>query len=264
MILNFLKPILEILPENNKLERIWLLAKTDFKKRYYGTSLGVVWALINPLFQLLIYYFVFTQFFNTEIQHFPLYIFLGLILWMFFADATKKGLFMIHTNRYLLENIRINKYDIYTSGIISNIFGLLFNFVIYILACIVFGIRFNLNVLYFPLILLNLIILIYGINLILSIVFIYLRDFNHFWDIFLIAAFWINPIVYSPNVLYDNEFILYLNPIAGILINMQNSILYGTSIDLILFGWNYIYAIIILGIGLITFKLYSKKVIEIL
>lgn len=264
MILNLFKPILERIPENNKLERIWLLAKIDFKKRYYGTSLGVVWALINPLFQLLIYYFVFTQFFKTEIQDFPLYIFLGLILWMFFAESTKKGLFTIHLSRHLLENIRINKFDIFTSGIISNLFGLLFNLAIYLLACLFFNVKLSIYILYFPLIILNLVILVYGINLILSIIYIYLRDFNHFWDIFIIAAFWINPIIYSPNVLYENGFILYLNPIAGILINAQNSILYGHPIDLSLFLWNYLYAFVVFGIGLIVFKIYSKKVIEIL
>lgn len=256
--------LLNWLPENNKLERIWLLAKTDFKKRYYGTSLGVVWALINPLFQLLIYYFVFTQFFNTQIEHFPLYIFLGLILWMFFADSTKKGLFMIHANRHLLENIRINKFDIFTAGIISNLFALLFNFTVYIVASLIFGIGFNHNILYFPLIILNLAILIYGINLILSIVFIYLRDFNHFWDIFLIAAFWINPIVYAPSVLYENPIVLYINPIAGMIINTQNVILYGNPIDLSLFLWNFLYAFGVVGLGFIVFKIYSKKVIEIL
>jgi len=264
MILNLFKPILEILPENNKFERIWLLAKTDFKKRYYGTSLGVVWALINPLFQLLIYYFVFTQFFNTEIENFPLYIFLGLIIWMFFAEATKKGLFTIHLNRHLLENIRINKFDIFTSGIISNLFGLLFNLVIYLLACLIFNVNLSIYILFFPLIILNLVLLIYGLNLILSIIFVYLRDFNHFWDIFLIAGFWINPIVYSPKVLYENDFILYLNPIAGMIINAQNTILFGNHIDLNLFIWNYLYAFMVFGIGLLVFKFYSKKVIEIL
>lgn len=264
MILKLFKPIFETLPENNKLERIWLLAKTDFKKRYYGTSLGVVWALINPLFQLLIYYFVFTQFFKTEIEHFPLYIFLGLILWMFFAEVTKKGMFTIHTNRHLLENIRINKFDIFTSGIISNLFGLLFNLAIYLLACLFFNLSLSIYILYFPLLILNLVILVYGINLILSIIFIYLRDFNHFWDIFLIAAFWINPIVYSPTILYENDFIFYLNPISGIIVNAQNSILYGHPIDFSLFLWDYLYAFVVFGIGLIVFKIYSKKVVEIL
>ena len=264
MRINITDRVISLLPENNKFERIWLLAKNDFKKRYYGTSLGVVWALINPLFQLLIYYFVFTRFFKTEIEHFPLYIFLGLILWMLFSDATKKGLFMIHNNRHLLENMRINKFDIYSSGLLSSLLGFIFNLSIFFITALILGIRFNLNVLYFPIILINFGILIYGLNLILSIVFVYLRDFNHFWDIFIIAAFWVNPIVYSPNVLYENDFVLHLNPIAGMIINAQNSLLYGSSADLSLLAYDMAYSIVVLLIGLAVYKLFNKKIVEVL
>lgn len=264
MINRLFKPILEALPENNKLERIWILAKTDFKKRYYGTSLGIVWALINPIIQLLIFYYVFTVFFKSEINNFPLYIFLGLILWMFFTESTKKGLFTIHSNRYLLENIRIYKYDIFTSGIISNGMALMFNLFVFFAISFLFDIKYSLNILYFPLLLLNLLILVYGINLILSILYIYMRDFNHFWDIFMIAAFWVNPIVYSDKVLYENPIVLKLNPIAGIIINSQNTLLYGRTIDINLFVWDYVYALIILLLGILIFNKYSKKVIEIL
>ncbi|MFK7934051.1 MAG: hypothetical protein AB8G22_11130, partial [Saprospiraceae bacterium] len=55
-----LRPVLEAIPANNRLERIWILAKVDFKKRYYHSSLGLVWALLNPIFQLSVYYTVFT------------------------------------------------------------------------------------------------------------------------------------------------------------------------------------------------------------
>ena len=253
-----------LIPENNQLERIWILAKTDFKKRYYGTSLGIVWALINPLIQLLIYYFIFSVFFKTTIPNFPLYIFLGLIFWMFFAEVTKKGLFTIQTNRYLLENIRINKLDIYYSGHLSIFFAFLFNLLVFFIASFFFNINYNINLLFFPLVILNLLILTFSINLLLSIIYIYLRDFNHVWDVFMLVAFWINPIVYSESVLYEHKIILYLNPLAGIIINARNSLLYGQSLDLYLFTWNYVFSLTLLAIGLLVFKIYSKKVVEIL
>lgn len=264
MINKIFGPLLARLPENNKMERIWVLAKTDFMKRYYGTSLGIVWALINPIFQLIIYYYVFTVFFNTDITNFSLYLFSGLILWMFFAESTKKGMYTINTNRYLLENIRINKHNIITSGILSNSFALGFNIFVYFLISIFFKVHYNLNLLYLPLVFLNLLILVYGINLILSIVYIYLRDFDHFWDIFLIAAFWANPIVYSETVLYENKIILLLNPVAGIIINMHNCLLFGAGMDFQLLLWDFTYAILIFIIGSFVFRRFSKKVVELL
>ncbi len=264
MINKIFGPILRKLPENNKLERIWILAKTDFRKRYYGTSLGVVWALINPVLQLVIYYFVFSVFFHVEIENFPLYLFSGLILWMFFAESTKKGMYAIHVNRYLFENIRINKFDVITSGLLSTFFAFCFNLFVYFILSFFFEIEYNLNILFFPLVVLNLVILIYGIKLLLSIIYIYLRDFDHFWDIFMIAAFWANPIVYSEQILYQYKFILYLNPLAGIVINMHNCLIFGKAVNVELFIWNYIYASAVMLIGVFVYKAHAKRVVEIL
>ena len=86
--------IAERIPENNQYERIWILAKTDFKLKYYDTFLGMIWAIASPLFRILIYYFVFTFIFTNKIPNYGLHIFSGLLVWMFFQEATKKGLTM--------------------------------------------------------------------------------------------------------------------------------------------------------------------------
>jgi ABC-2 type transport system permease protein len=264
MINKVFRPILEVLPENNKLERIWLLAKTDFKKRYYGTSLGIVWALINPFSQLLIYYYIFTVLFKTDIPNYTLYLFSGLIFWMLFSEATTKGMYTFHANRSLLENIKIKKHNILTAGILSTLFTFTFNALVFGLISLFFKLPLTIYLLYIPLLVLNLIILIYGINLILSVVYIYLRDFNHFWDIFIMAGFWLNPIVYTETMLYENKLILGINPIAGIVINMHNALIFGKTMDFNLLIWDFCYAIILFMMGVIVFNHYSKKVTEVL
>jgi ABC-type polysaccharide/polyol phosphate export permease len=250
--------------ESNRLERIWVLAKTDFKKRYYGTSLGILWALINPISQLIIYYLVFSVFFKNDVPNFSLYLFSGLIVWMFISESSKKGMYTISSNRHLIELIRIDKHDIITAGLLSNTFALFFNFFVYFIVAAFFNIQYNANLLYLPLIILNLMLITYGINLILSIVYVYLRDFDHFWDIFMIAAFWANPIVYTESVLYQYKIVLYLNPIAGIVINIHNCLIYGKTVDFELLQLNFLFGIIIFLAGIFIFKHYSKKVIEIL
>lgn len=46
----------KFLPENNQWERIWILAKTDFKLRYYETTLGLIWAFLHPIIRMVIYW----------------------------------------------------------------------------------------------------------------------------------------------------------------------------------------------------------------
>ncbi|PJA97946.1 MAG: hypothetical protein CO128_09900, partial [Ignavibacteriales bacterium CG_4_9_14_3_um_filter_30_11] len=92
MLKKIINYIVKYLPESNKIERIWILAKSNFRKRYYGSSLGIIWALINPLFLLVIYYFIFNVIFNNQIENFILYMFSGFLIWMFFEEASKEGL----------------------------------------------------------------------------------------------------------------------------------------------------------------------------
>ena len=84
--------IIDLIPENNRLERIWLMAKFDFITRYYGSVLGLFWALLKPLFQLSIYYAVFTLVFTNKTENFLLFLFVGIILFQFFADGTLFGM----------------------------------------------------------------------------------------------------------------------------------------------------------------------------
>ena len=78
--------IYSFLPENNRFERIWLLAMTDFKVRYNASMLGMFWAFVYPLVRILIYYVVFSFFFSKEIPNYGFYIFSGIILWMYFLS----------------------------------------------------------------------------------------------------------------------------------------------------------------------------------
>jgi len=72
---------------SNKVERLWLLAKIEFKLRYYENKLGLLWALIKPLMDIVIYYVVFQIIMQQNIPAFASYLFIGLILWNFFFNA---------------------------------------------------------------------------------------------------------------------------------------------------------------------------------
>ncbi len=76
------------LQRTNKIERIWLLAKIEFKLRYYENKLGLLWALLKPIMDIAIYYVVFQIIMKQDIPAFASYLFIGLILWNFFVEST--------------------------------------------------------------------------------------------------------------------------------------------------------------------------------
>lgn len=260
-----LKPVLERLPENNKLERIWILAKTDFIQRYYGTKLGVVWALINPFFQLIVYYLVFKILFATKVPNFALYLFSGIIILMFFSESTSKGLILLSKQKHILENIVMNKLDLYYSALISTFMGFGFNFLTYLIFSLFFTVNYTVYVIFIPVLILNLCILILAIQLILGIIHVYFRDINHLWDMALLLFFWGSPVFYGKEVIIDQiPIIMVINPLAGILVNLRESLLFGQAPLFDVMVYNMIFAVVLLIIALFIFKKHSSKAIEIL
>ena len=85
---------------------------TDFKIRYQGSALGYLWSLLKPLFMFAILYGVFTYVFKIGdgVEHYPVYLLLGIVLWNFFTEATMTGLSSIVGSGDLIRKISIPRY----------------------------------------------------------------------------------------------------------------------------------------------------------
>ena len=86
------------------------LAKNDFKTRYAGSYLGIVWAFIQPVITILVYWFVFSVGFRSGTGDlgvpFVLYLVAGIVPWFFFQDALMGG-----TNSLLEYNYLVKLYS---------------------------------------------------------------------------------------------------------------------------------------------------------
>jgi ABC-type polysaccharide/polyol phosphate export permease len=182
---------------------------------------------------------------------------------MYFQEATKKGISVIKSKRYLLENIRFNKLDIYTSSIITSSIGFVVNLSVLMVLMAIMQVGFSWRLIYYPIYFFNLVILALGVSLILSTISVYLKDISQLWDLVLLLMFWINPIFFAKQKIFDMfPALLYLNPLAGIIINSRDVLMYGKEPDWFITGYNYLYAGAILAFGLWVFKKYFHKAIE--
>lgn len=257
------RPLLESLPENNRLERIWILAKVDFKRRYYNSSLGLFWALLNPLFRLTIYYTVFTIIFPNKIENFALYIFSGILVWLFFAEASKKSFSVLKSKRYLIENIPFNKIDLFYSSVFSVFFGFLFNIGAFFIMALFLGVSFSIHIFWLPALVINMLLLVLAVSLLLATIHIYLNDIHQIWDMVILAGYWANPIFYPSDILFDKApMLLYLNPIAGLIINIRETVIYANAPNYELLCFDFIFTLTLLLLSVNLFNKYSHKAIE--
>lgn len=251
--------------KSNRFERIWLLAKIEFKLRYYENKLGLLWALIKPVSQLLIYFFAFKIIMRNDIPNFALYLFSGLILWEFFVEATIGLTLILQTKKYLYEYSNMSKLEIYMASMISISLGFMFNFLILMGFILLAGIEINFNLFYFPIVFIIAFLFSFGVALILSNLYVKAKDVHQIWPLASQFIMWLSPLFFGASDLQNNiPGIAFFNPMFGIMVNLRNVTLRGISPDFYLLGLNCIHVLLVLGIGFLLLKSIGKKASEIL
>jgi len=244
------------------------LVVTEFKLRYQDSVLGFMWSLLKPLLMFAILYFVFGQLLRigSDIEHYAVYLLLGIVLWNFFVEATSQGLSAIVARGDLIRKINFPKYIIVVSGTISALINLGINL-------IVIGIFMAINKVDLlptaPLVILP-IILLYVLSLAiafyLSAANVKYRDVGHIWDILIQAAFYATPILYPISMVIERSAIaghlLMLSPVAQAIQDARYFLItHQTVTSSQLFDRWYITIIpyAITGIIIVAASLYFKK-----
>ena len=105
--LNYLKTFYRFLKDIFKSKRLLIdLAKNDFKSRYMGNYLGILWAFVQPTAMIIIFWFVFQVGFKSmPVDNFPfiLWLMAGMIPWFFFAESLQRR----NGELYLCQSVRI-------------------------------------------------------------------------------------------------------------------------------------------------------------
>lgn len=260
---SFIGGLLERLPENNRLERIWKIAVVDFKKRYYNDNLGLIWALINPLSQIAVYYLVFTRIFIREKPNFALFLFAALLLWIGFQESTAMGSKLIKNKKYLLEGIQFKWTDLYMSHMISSSFGLIFNLGAYHVIALLIGVPPTLNIFLLPLILIQWFLLSYAMSMILGVAAPIFDDIVHIWSILTFIGFWTSGIFFGGEFYLEKyTWFVYVNPFVGLILNGRACLLVDNPFYWDLFLINSLQCISLFILARFTFKKLIHKGIE--
>jgi ABC-2 type transport system permease protein len=199
------------------------LVRTDFKLRYQASTLGYLWSILNPLLLFAILYTVFDLVLGVGrgIEHFPVYLLLGIILWRFFTEATNNGLKAIVQRGSLIRKINFPKYIIVISGTISSLINLGINLLVVLLFIIINGVDLSWEALLVIPLIIELYAFALAIAFFLAAANARLRDVGYIWDVFMQAAFYATPIIYPLNlVLNKSELagqLLIMNPVAQII-----------------------------------------------
>jgi ABC-2 type transport system permease protein len=194
------------------------LVRTDFKLRYQGSFLGYAWSLLRPLFMFAILYIVFVRVFplGKGIPHYPVYLFMGIMLWNFFTEMTQQSLSSIVGRGDLIRKIRIPRWVIVFSSSISALINLGLNLIVLVAFMVLNHVDIMRSMVLLPLLLFEVYLLALGLSLFLSALYVKFRDVSYIWDVVLQAGFYLTPILYPlarvNNLLFEK--LILLSPIA--------------------------------------------------
>ncbi len=194
------------------------LVGTDFKLRYQGSVLGYAWSLLRPLLLFLILYVVFVRFLRLGkgVEHYPVYLLFGIVIWNFFNEITMQSLGSIVGRGDLIRKIRIPRWIVVISSSLSALINFLLNLLVVLVFMAINHVHLMHTALWLPLILIEVYMFALGISLFLAAAFVKFRDLGYIWEVILQAMFYLTPIIYPISLITNHKLqeLLFLNPMA--------------------------------------------------
>jgi ABC-2 type transport system permease protein len=199
---------------------LWLTAVTEFKRVYFGTVLGYLWSLIRPLMLFGVLLFVFTQVFHVgskEVEHYAVYLLMGIVLFTFFQEATSNSVTSVVTAEGVVRKTQFPRLVIPLSTVLTGLFNLGLNLVIVLVFLIAFGVDPTWTWLLFPIPVALLFLLTVGVSMSLSALYVRFRDIAIIWVVAAQVLWYATPILYPVDFKGETfERLMMVNPLAVI------------------------------------------------
>ena len=236
------------------------LVKRDFKKKYKRTILGMGWSMLMPLLMLLVMKVVFGQFFGRSIEHFTTYLFCGNLLFCWFSEATNHGMMSLYRNASIFTKVNIPKYLFLFAGCVQTFINFILTLTVFFFFCWLDNIDFTWKFLLLLYPIVTLFVFNIGIGLILSALFIFFRDIDYLWRVFLQLLMYGSAIFYKTDGFPPNMQIVFsCNPVYRHIAYFREIVLTGSipslETHLVLVG----FALGALSAGMFMYKHYNTK-----
>ncbi len=241
-----------------------ILTKTDFKLRYQGSVLGIIWVILKPLLLFLILYLVFSLLFGQKDPNYKLNLLLGIIFINYFQEGTTIGLNSLLARANVLLKVNFSREIVLYAALANASISLFFNLIIFTIFWFITPTPIHIwSIPIFFGYLLLLAAFIMAISFFTSILFIKFRDLSSIWEVVCSLAFYATPVIY-PLALIPERYhrIMFLNPLTLIIHNTREVIVRGAYPDWQTSLLAALAIIMLFGLGLWFFRSKIKKVAE--
>ena len=189
----------ELFKETAKL--IIRLAKNDFKTKYAGSYLGIIWAFVQPVVTVLVYWFVFSKLRSGQVREVPFILWLvaGLVPWFYFSECLNSGCNALIEYSYLVKKVVFRIEVLPVVKMISALFVHMFFVLVVLVLYIALGYPPGPEVVQIVYYSFCMFCLCLGLSYLNCAITVFFRDLSQIINIFLQVGVWMTPIMWNFN-----------------------------------------------------------------
>lgn len=246
---------------------VWTFVARDIRARYKQTSVGIAWAIVQPLFMTILFTVIFSKFLkvSTNGVPYPVFSFIALAAWTFFSRTITVSSSNLLGNYSLISKIYFPREVIPFSTVVSSLIDFFVASLISIILLIIYQIPVTWHVIYLPIIFFVQIAIGFAFSLLFSGSTIIFRDLQFVYPFLAQLLMYATPVIYSVRNLQSKyKFLFFLNPLTGIIEGYRSVLLYNEIPNFYYLLISIVFSLIVLIFSYWLFKRIEKYMADIL
>lgn len=249
-------------------ELFYFLAWRDIKLRYKQTFFGVAWAVMQPLVTMIVFSVIFGTLAHMPSDNipYPIFVYAGLLLWNVFSNGLNSSSQSLISSGNIIQKVYLPKIIIPAASVIVTLVDFLFASLVLVGIIFYYGFMPNFQgLLFLPLLLVITISTTLGLGWFLAAVNVKYRDVRYALPFFVQLLIFITPVIYPVSIVSKSyQWLLYLNPMAGVIEAFKASFLGTMPVSWVGLGISAGISIVFFILGIIYFLKTEKTFADII
>lgn len=201
-------------------ELLWTLTSRDIRVRYKQAAFGVLWAVIQPVAQMIIFTVLFNRLAGIKADApvpYAVFCFSGVVVWSLFSTGLGQSSASLVENAKVITKVYFPRVIVPLASVLVAGMDFIIGFALLLIAMPLFGVSFHASIVAVPLIALCAAFCAFSVGLWLSAINIQFRDVRYALPFFLQLLIYVTPVFYPSSLIpAQYKFLLLANPMAAV------------------------------------------------
>ena len=252
----------------NSKDLLYFLIKRDLKVRFQQTAIGILWIVLQPIIQMLIFYLVLGILVKVPTGDipYPIYYLSGFVVWQLFTQIVNSSAFSLLGNINIIVKTYFPRLTLPLSTTIGALIDFLISFCLLELLLYIGGYAINTRYALIPVLLILTLLYSFGIGLIFGALMVVFRDTKNLLAFILQIWMFLTPILYPISLVPEKyQILFYINPLTGLIEAFRWVFLQTDSLPThTYFIVSFCVALICLFVGLVSFRAMENRIADVM